>query len=94
MRHNGGQIWARVCSTPESYEDSDMKKIAQKIAPKFALWVIIPVALTACAAPSLPTAELQQMKPACAGGDAAVCADIGHTIRRDRAEASYAAAPS
>lgn len=61
---------------------------------KIALMAFIPLLLAGCTTKNLPTEELREMKPACAGGDAAVCADIGHTIRVDRAEAAYAAAPS
>ena len=50
--------------------------------------------LAGCESKELPTEELRALKPACAGGDAATCADIGHKIRADRAEAAYAAAPS
>lgn len=55
------------------------------------LCVFIPLALGACSAPDLPTNDLRQMKPACAGGDMAVCADIGHKVRQERAEAAYLA---
>lgn len=61
---------------------------------KIALITFIPLLLASCASQQLPTEELRTMKPACAGGDSAVCADIGHTIRTDRAEAAYAQAPS
>ena len=52
---------------------------------KIALVMGIPLVLAACSGPQLPTEELRALKPACAGGDAAVCADIGHTIRTDSA---------
>jgi len=60
---------------------------------KLALIAFIPLLLAGCASKELPTQELRAMKPTCAGGDTATCADIGHTIRRGRAEASYAQAP-
>lgn len=48
--------------------------------------------LTACAGSQyLYSEELRQLKPACAAGDTAVCADIGQKVRRDRAEAAYLA---
>lgn len=61
---------------------------------KFALIAFIPLLLAGCESQQLASEELRAMKPACAGGDAAACADIGHTVRKDRAEAAYAAAPS
>ena len=61
---------------------------------KIALITFIPLLLAGCESRLLASEELRAMKPACAGGDMAVCADIGHSIRRDRAEAAYAAAPS
>ncbi len=47
---------------------------------KLAMVMLIPVVLTACGSPQLPTEELRAMKPACAAGDAAVCAEIGHIV--------------
>ena len=57
---------------------------------KIALIAFIPLLLAGCESDQLPTEELRAMKPACAGGDAAVCADIGHTVRADRAAAAQA----
>ena len=57
------------------------------------LLIIVPVLLSACAANSqyLTTEELRALKPACAGGDTSVCSDIGHKVRRERAETAYLA---
>jgi len=60
-----------------------MKKVVMSLA--------IPLTLAACGSYELPTEELRQMKPACSGGDMAVCADIAHTVRQQRAEAEYLA---
>jgi hypothetical protein len=56
---------------------------------KLAFALFVPFVLAACAGPSLPTQELRDLKPACASGDTSACSDIGHTIRRDRAESAY-----
>lgn len=64
-----------LCSTKELKGEFDMKKLA------FALF--IPFALAACGSPQLPTQELRDMKPTCAGGDANVCSNIGHKVRND-----------
>jgi hypothetical protein len=59
---------------------------------RIVLLVCAPLLLSACGGTkNLPTEELRQLKPACAGGDTAVCAEIGHKVRRDRAEAAYLA---
>ncbi len=50
---------------------------------KLALALFIPFALAACGSPQLPTQELRDLKPTCAGGDASVCSDIGHKVRND-----------
>ena len=47
---------------------------------KLVLCLTIPMLLGACSSRLLPTQELRAIKPACAGGDAAVCSDIGQTI--------------
>lgn len=63
------------------------------VVKKVVFMVFLPVLLGACAdySKDLPTEELRALKPACAGGDTSVCADIGHTVRRERAEAAYLA---
>ena len=64
-------------------EDYRMKKLALCVC------LPLPLALSACGTDQLPIEDLRGMKPACAAGDMAVCADIGHTIRRDNAESYY-----
>jgi len=66
---------------------------------KLALCLAVPLALGACSGQFLPTEELRTLKPACAGGDAAVCSDIGHSVRdlrltEEQAAAAAAAAES
>jgi len=58
---------------------------------KVVMSLLAPLALAACGSYDLPTEELRQMKPACSGGDLAVCADIGHAVRQQRTEAAYLA---
>jgi len=59
---------------------------------RFAILMFLPLALSACGGSQyLENEELRQMKPACAGGDTAVCADIGHRVRQERAESAYLA---
>ena len=50
---------------------------------KLAFALFIPFVLSACGSAQLPTQELRNMKSACAGGNASVCSDIGHTVRND-----------
>jgi len=65
------------------------------VLKKFVLLLSVPLALSACGGTKeLPTQELRDMKPACAAGDMSVCSDIGHTIRRQRAEAAYQGVPT
>ncbi len=61
----------------------------------FVLLLAVPLALSACGGSQyLADSELRSMKPACAAGDMSVCSDIGHTIRRDRAESAYQGVPA
>lgn len=55
--------------------------------------VLLPVLLSACTSQYLPTEALRQIKPTCAGGDTAVCSDIGHEIRKERAETGFLVEP-
>lgn len=50
---------------------------------KLAFALFFPFALSACESSQLPTQELRDLKPACAAGDASVCSDIGHKVRKD-----------
>lgn len=53
---------------------------------KVTIGLFVPLLLAACGGTTeLPTEELREMKPACSGGDLAVCADIGHTMAQRRA---------
>jgi hypothetical protein len=47
---------------------------------KLVLLLCVPLLIGACSSKNLPTQELRDLKPACAGGDAGVCADIGHQV--------------
>lgn len=58
---------------------------------KLAFVMFLPFVLAACGSPDLPTQALRDLKPACAAGDVSVCSDIGHQIRKDRAESDYLA---
>lgn len=58
---------------------------------KFAMIIVVPLVLSACARPVYISDELRAMKPACTDGQWEVCADIGHAVRRERAEAAYLA---
>ncbi|MCF6233583.1 MAG: hypothetical protein L3J36_10880 [Rhodobacteraceae bacterium] len=58
---------------------------------KFAMIIVVPLVLSACARPIFHSNELAALKPACRDGQWEVCADIGHTVRRERAEAVYLA---
>jgi hypothetical protein len=58
---------------------------------KFAMIIVVPLVLTACARPMFESDELTALKPACTNGQWEACAEIGHTVRRERAEAAYLA---
>jgi len=58
---------------------------------KLGIVLLLPFVLAACASKDLPTQDLRDLKPACAAGDATVCSDIGHQVRKGIAEAEYQA---
>jgi len=66
-------------------------QLGELVMKIFAMVVVVSLVLSACARPVFISDELRALKPACAGGHWEVCADIGHKVRRGRAEAAYLA---
>lgn len=54
---------------------------------KTAFILLIPILLSACAEPTQPTVERQQLKDNCLAADFTSCADLGHIVHQERLKA-------